>query len=405
MKTDTAPLPDLSSLTLEQKAAQLLMIDIPDTAMTEDTRRHLSETAWNGVILFAKNVQSRQQVVELVEAIHEASPIRPWISVDQEGGLVDRFRFPEMSLSPGLMALGAAGDPELTCQAHRIMGDELADLGIGIDFAPCLDVNVNPQNPIIGARSFGEDPERVARLGQAAIRGLRDGGVASCAKHFPGHGDTSLDSHMALPVVPHDRARLEQVELKPFQAAVDAGVEAIMTAHIVFPAFDPTPGLPATLSHPILTGLLREKMGYDGVIVTDSLSMKAIADHYGMGEAAVRSVEAGADLVLALGTLEDQKQAFQALLAAVRQGRLSEARLDRSLQRLFALKRKFPGRASRRHTFDAQAHQELMGRIAAASITLVKNDGVLPLSTGNILVLSPDLLPLTPLGEVSATAS
>ncbi len=402
MSTSTFVLPEIASLSLEQKVAQLIHVDVPGLELDAETIAHLEQHAFHGVILFAHNVLDREQVVRLVDKIHDTLAIVPWISIDQEGGLVDRVRFPEMSLSPGLMALGATDDPARVEAAHRIMGRELADLGVHIDFAPCLDVNVNPHNPIIGARSLGENPERVGELGRAAIRGLRQGGVAACAKHFPGHGDTSMDSHMALPTVAHPRERLEQVELAPFRAAVAEEVEAMMTAHIVFPAYD---SLPATLSKTILTDLLRKEMGYQGVIVTDSLSMKAIADHYGMGEATVRSVEAGADLVLALGPIADQRAAFQALLEAARSGRISEGRLDESLERLFALKRRFHNRPNLKPGFDQVAHAREMREIAAAGVTVVRNEDLLPLRPGKVLVLTPDLLPLTPLGEMATSTS
>lgn len=395
-------------LSLQDKAAQLIMIDLPGTGLSAADREHLGHHAWNGVILFAKNVADRPQVTDLIEAIHACSPQPMLIAVDQEGGLVDRFRFPEMSLSPGAMALGAARDPEATYRAHRIMGRELRDLGVHIDFAPCLDVNVNPANPIIGVRSFGEDPRSVAEHGRAAIRGLRDGGVAPTAKHFPGHGDTSLDSHIALPTLAHDRERLEQVELLPFRAAVAEKVEAIMTAHVTFPALDPTDGLPATLSAPVLTGLLRREMGYEGLIVTDSLAMRALADRWGFAEATVRSIEAGADLVLALGPFSQQLEALCGLVEAVQQGRIPESRLDESLRRIEALRSRFQGRPAEEPTWEVASHQAEMREIAARGVTVLLNrEGLLPLRLEpeeELLVLAPDLLPLSPLGEVSVRA-
>lgn len=401
----TATLPALSKLSLSQKAAQMVMIDIPDQDLSEKSREHLAAYPWNGVILFAKNVSDRKQVVNLVEQIHHALEIPPLLSVDQEGGLVDRFRFPEMTLSPGAMALGAADDEEATFEAHRIMGVELASLGIHLDFAPCLDVNVNPHNPIIGVRSFSEDPARVAAHGAAAIRGLQAGGVAANGKHFPGHGDTSQDSHIALPTVPHDLARLEAVELKPFAAAVKAGVETIMTAHVTFPAIDPRPGTPATLSAPALTELLREKMGFEGVIVTDSMAMQAIADRWGTAEAAVLSVEAGADLILACGSFENQLITVRAIVEAVEQGRLSEERLDASVTRILALKKRYGGRPALEVNYDREDHEKRMKAIVSRTVTVVRNrEDLLPL-TGSVLVLSPDLLPLTPLGEMSRSDS
>lgn len=400
---------DLTSLSLEEKAAQMVMIDIPGLELSAETRAHLGRHPFNGVILFAKNVRDRQQVVRLVEDIRAACAHQPLLTVDQEGGLVDRFRFSDMSLTPGNMALSATGDTECTRQAHRIMGAELKALGIDLDFAPCLDVNNNPLNPIIGVRSFGEDPHLVARHGKAAIEGLREGGVGSTAKHFPGHGDTSLDSHIALPTVTKSREELEAIELVPFRAAVEAQVDAIMTAHMTFPALDPRPGIPATLSHPTLTGLLREEMGYQGVIFTDSMAMQAVADHFGVAEGAVLSVEAGADVVLACGTFEDQVTTVQALVDAVRSGRLTEARLDESVRRIFALKSRYHNAPEARPSYDAAAHRKTMQAIVERTITVVRNDlDLVPLrpeQAGKVLVLTPDLLPVTPLGEMESTES
>ncbi len=395
---------EVASLSLEEKAAQMVMIDIPDLELSQETRAHLNAHPFNGVILFAKNVRDREQVVRLVNDIRSACGHQPLLTVDQEGGLVDRFRFADMSLTPGNMALAATGDVECTRAAHRIMGAELKALGIDLDFAPCLDVNNNPLNPIIGVRSFGEDPHLVARHGKAAIEGLREGGVGSTAKHFPGHGDTSLDSHIALPTVTKSRAELDAVELVPFRAAVEAGVDAMMTAHMTFPALDDRPGIPATLSYQTLTGLLREEMGYQGVIFTDSMAMQAVADHFGVAEGAVLSVEAGADVVLACGTFEDQVTTVRALVDAVRSGRLSEARLDESVARIFALKARYHNVPT---AFEPGGHRAEMKAIVERTITLARNEGgLVPISgSGKVLVLTPDLLPVTPLGEMESTES
>lgn len=391
-----------ANLSIEDKAAQLIMIDLPDRELGEKSAKHLSTHAWNGVILFAKNVHDRQQVNELIRAIHKNAKIAPFIAVDQEGGLVDRFRYPEMSLSPGTMALGVTNSEDKVYQAHRIMGEELRDLGVHIDFAPCLDVNNNPHNPIIGVRSFSADPHQVATLGCAAIKGLRDGGVIPTAKHFPGHGNTDTDSHLALPSIKGTRQQLEETELVPFKAAIKEGIEAIMTAHIVFPALDGQ--LPATLSKTILTGLLRQELGYEGVIVTDSLSMKSIANTWGFGEATVMSIEAGADLVLALGTFEQQLESLNALIEAVKNGRISEKRLDESLIRLEKLRRNHQELPQEeiKHT---EEHHAVMSTIIAQTAVILRNhNNLLPLhlpQDAKVAVVSPDLLPQSPLGEVS----
>ncbi len=393
-----------ANLSIEDKAAQLIMIDLPDRELGEKSAKHLSTHAWNGVILFAKNVHDRQQVNELIRAIHKNAKIAPFIAVDQEGGLVDRFRYPEMSLSPGAMALGVTNSEDKVYQAHRIMGEELRDLGVHIDFAPCLDVNNNPRNPIIGVRSFSANPHKVASLGCAAIRGLRDGGVIPTAKHFPGHGNTDTDSHLALPSIKGTRQQLETTELIPFKAAIKENVEAIMTAHIVFPALDAK--LPATLSKTILTGLLRQELGYEGVIVTDSLSMKSIANTWGFGEATVMSIEADADLVLALGTFEQQLESLNALIEAVKNGRISEKRLDESLIRLEKLRRNHQELPQEeiKHT---EEHRAIMSKIIAQTAVILRNhNNLLPLhlpQDAKVAVVSPDLLPQSPLGEVSQT--
>lgn len=392
--------------TLAQKAAGLIMIDVPGTEITEKTAEYINKNTWAGVILFAKNVSDRQQTQKFIADLHSNANAPLLMAVDQEGGIVDRFRFPEMSLSPGLMALGHADDLELTYKVHEVMARELKEIGIHIDFAPCIDVNNNPANPIIGVRSFGSDPELVARHGSAALRGMQAGGVAACVKHFPGHGNTSLDSHLSLPSVSSAMEELRKIELPPFEAAIKAGVETIMTAHIVFPELDPE--LPATLSKPILTELLRQELGFDGIIVTDSLSMKAIADRWGFAEATVLSIEAGADLVLALGPVKNQLEALNGLIRAVEEGRISEARLDESLEKLEALRQKYNNMPSE-PSWNIEEHRSIMRKASERGIKIMKNErNLLPIpadSNTKIAVVSPDLLPQSPLGELSESKS
>ena len=403
---NTVKLPSIAQLTLAQKAAQMVMIDIPDQRLGESTKKHLERYHYNGIILFAKNVADRKQVVALHAELNEALPISPLLTVDQEGGLVDRFRFSGMNLSPGAMGLSATGSEEMTETAHRIMGIELASLGISLDFAPCLDVNSNPSNPIIGVRSFGADPETVSKHGCAAIRGMQAGGTATCGKHFPGHGDTDTDSHIDLPTVTRSKAELEKTELAPFREAIKAGLDSIMTAHVTFPALDPTPGRPATLSHPILTGLLREDMGFEGVIFTDSMAMQAIADRFGVGEAAVMSVEAGADIVLACGPFENHIATVEALIEAVKQGRLSEDRLDESLTRIYKLKEKYCHQPEEQISYPVEEHLQSMTKICASSVTVLAQGGDDSVKLqGTTMILIPDMLPQTPLGEVSRAVS
>ena len=398
------PLPAISSLSLSQKVAQLVQIDIPDMELSETTREHFQRFEYNGVILFAKNVLHRAQLVQLITDLQELCDVTPMITVDQEGGLVERFRFPEISGHPGAMAMAAAGDPDWTEQSYQIMGTELASLGVTVNFAPCLDVNSNPSNPIIGARSFSSDAEAVSRHGVACTLGLQNGGVAACGKHFPGHGDTDKDSHIDLPTVSRTKPELDLVELAPFRAAIDAGIDALMTAHVTFPAIDPTPGLPATLSYPVLTNLLREEMGFQGVIFTDSMAMHAIATRFGVGEAAVMSIEAGADIVLACGSFENHIKTVEALIEAVENGRISEDRIDRSLERIFALKGRYSQTPQLHPGYPMIEHHQRMATITEKTVTVLSGAETLPLK-GRVLVLIQDLLPQTPLGEVDRAVS
>lgn len=398
-------LPSIARMTLEQKVAQLVMIDIPDVELGARTREHIERYDYNGIILFAKNVVDRKQVVQLNRDLNQAFRTTPLLTVDQEGGLVDRFRFPGINNTPGAMGLAATGSPELTERAHEIMGIELASLGISLDFAPCLDINSNRANPIIGVRSFGAEARQVTEHGLAAIRGLQKGGVAACGKHFPGHGDTSSDSHIDLPTVNRSREELDANELAPFRAAMEKGLDSVMTAHVTFPALDPTPGLPATLSRAILSGLLRETYGYQGVVFTDSMAMQAVADRWGVGEAAVMSIQAGADIVLACGSFESHLATVEGLLEAVKDGRISEDRLDQSLNRIFALKKKYCRNPEEQPSYPVSEHQAFMTGVCDQSVTLLESSGEgLPLK-GKVLILMPDMLPQTPLGEMNRAVS
>ncbi|WP_334077262.1 glycoside hydrolase family 3 protein [Paenibacillus sanfengchensis] len=306
------------------------------------------------------------------------------------------------------MTLGAAGVVGLTQRTAELAAKEMIALGINFNFAPCVDVNNNPANPVIGVRSFGEDPDKVAEHGAAAIRGYQQTGVIAAAKHFPGHGDTTVDSHRGLAVVPHDKQRLHRIELVPFVKAIGAGVDAIMTAHVAFPAFEPE-GTPATLSGRVLTDLLRGELGFEGVIVTDCLEMHAISKSCGIAEGAVRAIEAGADLVLVSHTLGDQIAAIRAVREAVAVGRLSEEVINRSAGRVLALKEKRIGKlppAPEKKTsvpvpLTPQAESgALLTRVAESSVTLVKDTGNLPFDPAEgMLVVWPELRHRTEVDE------
>ncbi|WP_327087338.1 beta-N-acetylhexosaminidase [Nonomuraea sp. NBC_01738] len=288
-----------------------------------------------GVILFPSNVKSVAQVVKLTNGLQRAAGDVPLlIGTDQENGLVSRMSA-LMTDFPGQNRIGATKDPSMARAVAKGTGAELAALGVNLDFAPVADVNINPKNPVIGPRAYGDDPKQVATMVAAAVRGFADAGVASTAKHFPGHGDTATDSHTGLPVIKHTKAQWETMDAPPFRAAIDAGVDAIMSAHIVMPKLDPS-GDPATLSKPILTGLLRGELGFKGVISTDALNMEGVRKKYGDGEVAVRAVLAGADLLL---MPNDFGKAYHAVLAAVKSGRITEGRLNTSVTRLLTLRK------------------------------------------------------------------
>ncbi len=379
-------------------AGQLFVVDFSGPEPCAHVERVIRDGGVGGVILFDNNIIDPVQVARLTNALQRlasragAPPLL--IAVDQEGGPVIRVRGTQF---PSAMAFGAAGDESLVATAAGVTARELRAVGIHMNFAPVLDVNNNPANPVIGVRSFGEDPARVARLGSRAITAMQGAGVLATAKHFPGHGDTSLDSHLTLATVAHPRSRLDAVELLPFREAIRAGVGAVMTAHVVYPALDRE--LPATLS-PAIIGLLRETLGFDGLVVSDSMQMRAVADHYTPGAAAVAAVRAGVDVVLACGPVEAQWEALDAVRAAARDGRIAEARVREAAQRVLAAKRRLglfehPGvtEAEAARTVGCPEHLSVAERIAAAAATIVRDtNGTIPLRPGRVQV-STDLVP------------
>ncbi len=329
--------PTTNWLSLEQLALRVLLHSFPGTTLARDAADLLAE-GLGGVCLFGSNTaDGPDAVAELTAEIHAAAPYAV-VAVDEEGGDVTRLHALDGSPVLGPAALGAAGDLGLTRETGAVIGTELAAAGIDLDLAPVADVNSDPDNPVIGTRSFGTDATAAAAHTAAWVTGLQGAGVAACAKHFPGHGDTAQDSHLALPTVDVDLPTLLARELVPFAAAVEAGVASVMTSHIVVPALDPA--LPATLSRPVLT-LLRDHLGYDGVLVTDALDMAGASAGRGIPEAAVLSLAAGADL-LCIGADKDVALAREiqaAIVAAVRAGRLAEERLVEAVDRIARMPR------------------------------------------------------------------
>jgi beta-N-acetylhexosaminidase len=319
------------------------------------------------VILFARNVASVRQVAELAGALKERAG-RPLLTcVDQEGGRVRRLR-DGFTHVPSMRALGATGDAALAEEVGRVLARELRAVNIDLNFAPTLDVDTNPDNPVIGDRSFGATSELVSAMGTALIRGLQANGVAACGKHFPGHGDTSQDSHHDLPRLPHPIGRLEAIELPPFRAAVDAGVAMVMTAHVVFEPIDPD--YPATMSRRVLHGILREEMGFDGVIISDDLEMKAISANFDIAEVVTRGANAGVDLFAICHDAGLQHRAIDALVAAVRGGEVPLARVEEANRRLDALMARYARPAQKVTDFEAlncPEHRAVVERIAAVA--------------------------------------
>lgn len=290
----------LSQMSVEEKIGQMFMVSLDGTALNEETAEYLAARHIGNVILFGKNMAGREQIsalnTQIQQTIRQATGIPPLIGIDQEGGTVTRIT-DGATIFPGNMAVAATGDPKNAYLLGEAMGAELYALGINVNFAPVLDVNSNPDNPVIGVRSYSDDPALVGRFGCQMAAGLRSQSVLACGKHFPGHGDTSTDSHLDLPVLNRSEASLRNTELVSFQKAIDQGIDMIMTTHIIFPAFE-SEQLPATMSEAILTGLLREQMGFHGLIITDGMRMKAITEHFGTAEASLAAAQAGADLIL-----------------------------------------------------------------------------------------------------------
>jgi beta-N-acetylhexosaminidase len=330
----------MSQRIIRRHIGQLIMAGFDGTTVPRALKAMAAEFDLGGVILFARNVESPEQVTELaVEAwdLHQDLPL--WISLDQEGGRVARLR-DGFTRWPPMITLGRSGDEDLARRFARALAAELAAVGITLDYAPVLDILTNPDNPAIGDRALAGEAEMVARMGAAIIETLHTSGIAACGKHFPGHGDTSVDSHHELPVVEHDLRRLRALELVPFTRAIAAGVAAIMTAHVLVPAIDERS--PATMSRAIVHDLLRQELGFDGVILTDDLDMGALASRYEIAEIAVGAIAAGCDGLLLCGPDHDrQHRALEALIRATERGALSLASVERSMTRHRRMKERF----------------------------------------------------------------
>jgi beta-N-acetylhexosaminidase len=348
---------------VRRQVGQLAIVGFSGYDVPAEVRALAREFDLGGVIFFARNVESPEQVADLSRQSQALATELPlWVSVDQEGGRVARLKRPFTEWPP-MATLGRAGSPEGDALAERFarsLAAELHAVGISLDYTPVLDVLTNPKNPVIGDRALAERAEDVARIGTIIIRTLQAEGIAACGKHFPGHGDTGVDSHFEMPLLDLPPDRLEAVELVPFKAAIAAGVASIMTAHILVPALDEDN--PGTLSPAVIEGLLRQKLGYEGLVLSDDLEMKAISGRYGHSDATVRAIAAGCDAVLMCAPKpEEQMAALEAVIHAVEQGRVPLKRIEDALKRQRRAKERFLA-APRRKPASGAALRAILGR-------------------------------------------
>ena len=335
----------VSAMPIEVKIGQLMLASLDGDCLDGDALDFLTECKVGGVIHFSNNVSGRSQAADfnaaLAEAIEGITGVPPLIGIDHEGGRVMRIRDGSVTAFPSAIDVAAGGDAFVAEQVGAAMAGELRYMGFHINFAPVLDVQNNPRNTVIGPRSYGSEPARVAEFGAAMARGLQSGGIIACGKHFPGHGDTDVDSHFGLPRVDKPLGALEEMELIPFKAAIDAGIQAIMTSHILFPQIEPDP-VPATMSPRVLQGLLRERLGFGGLIVSDGMHMDAISKEYGITKGCVEAIRAGVDL-LCVGTAgeghyQEQRDCYYALLEAAQNGYIPMERIDEAVTHVLRAK-------------------------------------------------------------------
>lgn len=383
----------LSQMSLEQKIGQMIGLRYTSRFMNQDSAVLEELSRWVVGHHIGGFIQVRGGVFEtavLTNTLQRMADLPLLIASDLERGAGNQIE--GATLFPPAMSIGATGSEDLAYAMGRITAIEARAVGIHMTYAPVVDVNSNPDNPIINVRSFGEDPEDVSRLAAAFIRGCQENGLIATAKHFPGHGDTDLDSHSVLPAITVDRERLDRVELVPFRASIEAGVRAIMSAHLRLPALDPTPDLPATLSFPIMTDLLRGELGFQGLSVTDAMEMRGITGLYTPPQAAVKAVQAGVDMLL---IPPETEEVIRGLIRAVEDGKLSMSRVDSAVKRILEVKARLG--LHRRRTVDlrqldtlvgARPHLEQARHAFEDSITLVKNEkGILPLAAGAKIAL------------------
>jgi beta-N-acetylhexosaminidase len=332
---------EISNMTLDEKIGQMVMCGIDGYTINNSTVKLIKNYHVGGIIILGENVKSSTQLLSLLNSLkttnlNNKTPL--FLSIDQEGGRVDRMP-PEFIKLPDNKKIGKVNSSKFSYKIGQIIAEELKSFGFNMDFAPVLDINSNPKNPVIGNRSFGSNPQIVTKLGIETMKGIKSGGIISCVKHFPGHGDTSTDSHVGLPIVDHDLKRLKSFELIPFDNAVRNNVDAIMAAHILLPKIDAK--YPSSMSKTIITDVLRDNLKYNGVVITDDMTMGAVTKNYDIGSAAVVSFNAGCDIILVCHGYDNEVTVINSLKKAVQNGTIKEERVNESLYRILKLKEKY----------------------------------------------------------------
>ncbi|MEH7179132.1 beta-N-acetylhexosaminidase [Neobacillus vireti] len=389
-------------MNLRNKVGQLMVVGFKGKTASEEIKELIRDFHVGGIILFGRNIGTPQEILaltsELQKTAKEAGHEHPLlICIDQENGVVRRLG-EGATIFPGAMLLGATNLPDNAYKVGLGTGKELKALGINWNLAPVLDVNNNADNPVIGVRSFGESAEKVSLFGKMAMKGMQDAGVITTLKHFPGHGDTNVDSHLDLPVIAHDMERLEEIELKPFVESIQEGADTVMSAHVYFPAIEDQQGVPATLSKKVITGLLRNKLQFNGVVTTDCMEMNAIANTIGTARGGVEAIKAGVDLIMVSHLHNLQKDTIEAIARAVESGEIEDAALNAAFERVTRLKEKYlnwdelqlKDEISVPSVVGCEEHEQTAKDIYRQGVTVVKNSGVLPLaadSTQRVLVV------------------
>ncbi|QGH34165.1 beta-N-acetylhexosaminidase [Gracilibacillus salitolerans] len=356
---ETDPSYSIDTMTITEKIGQLMMIGLESTSIDQQATYYIKQKKVGGFILLKKNIENTQQTVDFINDLkrNNDNQIPLFLGIDEEGGRITRLP-EEISATPSSQAIGKRNDSDWSYQVGKLLAKKVKAFGFNINFAPVLDVNSNPNNPVIGDRSFGDEPELVSNMAIAQMKGLAAENVMPVGKHFPGHGDTAVDSHIDLPLLDHSLERLQQVELVPFQQAIDHGVEAMMIGHLMVPSIDPDN--PATLSEEMIQGVLRNELGFDGLVISDDLTMGAILENYEIGDAAVQAIQAGTDLLLICHGYDQIDAVFDAMEEAVANGEISMQNLDDSVDRVLKLKEKYGITNEKMESIDVeQLNQEI----------------------------------------------